>query len=166
MGAFTTNWYLYKAYSHPIFKESQTSRNKIATETCRSNRRTKFKPKNREIEIERMNFEEALLEAIDEGLSLLGESSKKAVYFHLEKAFEINRETIPHKIEDFVSALEKIFGTGAKIVEIQIMKCLFKKVGCNFTHYPQKKSLTFIEYIAAVKLEKENYEKLIDGFFT
>jgi hypothetical protein len=35
-----------------------------------------------------MNFEEVLLGAIDEGLSLLGGSSKQAGYFHLEEAFK------------------------------------------------------------------------------
>ena len=37
------------------------------------------------------------------------------------------------------------------------MKCLFKKVGYNFKHYPKQKSLTFKDYITAVKLEKDNY---------
>ena len=102
-----------------------------------------------------MKFEEALLESIDEGLSLLGESPKQVVYFHLEKTFKMNKLGIPFRIEEFTDAIEKIFGAGAKILEIQIMKCLFKKVGYTFRNYPRQKNITFTEYIAAVKLEKK-----------
>jgi hypothetical protein len=101
-----------------------------------------------------MNFENALLESIDEGLSLLGESPKQAVYYHLEKNFNMRRQDIPRKIDEFTEAIEKIFGAGAKIIEIQIMKCLFKKVGHNFRYYPKQISLAFTDYIAAVKTEK------------
>jgi len=107
-----------------------------------------------------MKFEELLLEAIDEGLSLLGETPKQAVYFHLEKTFKIKRLDIPYRIEEFTDAIEKIFGTGAKIIEIQIMKCLFKKVGYKFKHHPKQKKLTFTEYVAAVKLEKNKSENI------
>jgi len=106
-------------------------------------------------------FEEILLEAVDEGLSMLGESPKQAIYYHLEKTFKINRMDIPYKIEDFTDAIEKIFGAGAKIIEIQIMKCLFKKVGYKFKHYPKQKNLTFTEYIAAARLSQGSIEAFL-----
>ena len=160
MGIFTTNWYLYKTYLHPLSKKPQTRNSETVTEIYGSKKRRGFNSKNREAEKKTMNFEEVLLEAIDEGLSLLGESPKQAVYFHLEKTFKMNRLDIPYRIEEFTDAVEKIFGSGAKILEIQIMKCLFKKVGYTFKHYPKQKNLTFTEYIAAVKLEKNNYENI------
>jgi hypothetical protein len=153
--AFTTNWYLYKTYLHPASRESQTINPEPATQILGSRKRRGFNSENREAESE-TKFEEVLLEAIDEGLSLLGESSKYAIYFHLEKAFKMNRLDIPYRIEDFTDALEKLFGAGAKILEIHIMKCLYKKVGYNFKHYPKQKNLTFTEYIAAVRLERDN----------
>jgi hypothetical protein len=159
VGVFTTNWYLYKTCLHPISKKPQTQNSVTVTEIYGSKKR-RFRSKNREAEKRTMNFEEDLLEAIDEGFSLLGESPKQAVYFHLEKTFQMNRLDIPYRIEEFTDAIEKIFGAGAKILEIQIMKCLFKKVGYTFKHYPRQKNLTFTEYIAAVKLEKNNYENI------
>ncbi len=105
-----------------------------------------------------MSFEELLLEAIDEELSLLGESSKVAIYFHLEKTFKIERREIPYRIEEFTDAIERMFGTGAKLVEIRIMKSLFKKVGCTFKSYQSSANLDFTEYIAAIKLAKNNYD--------
>jgi hypothetical protein len=162
--AFTTNWYLYKTYLHPISRESQTPNPEPVTQNFGSKKRRGFNSKNREAESKTTKFEEVLLEAIDEGLSLLGESSKHAVYFHLEKAFKMNRLDIPYRIEDFTDAMEKLFGAGAKILEIHIMKCLFKKVGYNFKHYPKQKNLTFMEYIAAVKLEKDNNNKIKEQY--
>lgn len=155
MGIFTTNWYLYKTYLHPLSKESQTQNPETVTPIYRPKKRIGFNFKNREAE-NKTKFEEILLEAIDEGLSLLGESPKQALYFHLEETFNMNRQDIPYKIEEFSNVIEKIFGAGAKILKIQIMKCIFKKIGYSFKHYPKQKSLTFKEYIAAVKQEKNN----------
>ena len=154
MATFTTNWYLYKTYTHSISKESQTRNPRPATQIYGSERGTEFTSKNQEAENKK--FDEVLLEAIDEGFSLLGDSSKQAVYFHLEKSFNMHRLDIPSRIEEFVDAIEKLFGSGAKILEIHIMKCLFKKVNYNFKHYPKQKNLTFTEYIAALKLEQGN----------
>ena len=121
-GVFTTNWYLYKTHLHTG---------------------TKIEAENK------TNFEEALLEAVDEGLSVLGESAKQAVYCHLGKTFKITRQDIPYRLEEFTDAVEGIFGAGAKILEIQIMKCLFKKVGHTFKNYPRQEELTFTEYVTA-----------------
>jgi len=95
-------------------------------------------------------FEKLLLEAVDEALSSLGASSKQAIYFHLENTFDINKPDIPHKIEEFANAIEKIFGPGAKFLEIQIMKRLYKKVG-PFKYFPER-GLIFTEYVAAARL--------------
>ena len=92
-------------------------------------------------------FEKLLLEAIDEALSSLGMSTKP-IYFHLEKDFNINEKDIPHKIGEFADTIEEIFGLGARVLEIQIMKRLYQKVG-PFKHFP-KWNLTFIEYVEAV----------------
>jgi hypothetical protein len=160
---FTTNWYLYKTYLHPLSNESQTLNPEPATQIFESKKRRGFNSKNQEAE-NKTKFEKVLLEAIDEGLSLLGESSKQAVYIHLEKAFKMNRQNIPYRIEDFTDAIEKLFGAGAKILEIHIMKCLFKKVDYKFKHYTKQKNLTFMEYIAAVKLEKEDNDNIKEQY--
>jgi hypothetical protein len=73
------------------------------------------------------DFDILLLDAIDEALSAIGEPPKKAIYCHLEREFGIKREEIPKRQEDFSNALEKMFGLGAKHMEIMIMKTLHKK---------------------------------------
>jgi hypothetical protein len=104
-----------------------------------------------------MNFKELLLESIDDGLSVLGESGKQVVYYHLKENFKIKRQDIPYKIEEFTDAIERIFGAGAQILEIKIMRCLFKKGGYTIKKYSKLPNLTFIEYITTAKLAMNNY---------
>lgn len=97
----------------------------------------------------RRDFERILLEAVDEQLTSLGASSKQALYFHLERGFNIKRHEIPKKTEAFASAMEKIFGQGANFLEILIMKRLHEKIGHDVKL--RSSSLTFIEYVEAAK---------------
>ncbi len=96
------------------------------------------------------SFEKLLLEAVDEGLSSLCSSSKQTIYFLLKNTFNISRRDIPYKIEEFADALEKIFGLGAKPIEILMIRRLDEKVG-RVVEYLQHKDLVFAEYIAAAR---------------
>jgi len=107
------------------------------------------------------SFERLLLKAIDEGLSSLGESPKRAVFFYLEKKFNIKKRHIPYKTEEFVNALEKIFGLGAKFLEILILKQLYEKVGQIFEWNEKQTDLIFTEYIVAARrsfLKKKQWQ--------
>lgn len=78
--------------------------------------------------LRKKEFDRVLLEAIDEAFSSLGESSKTAIYYHLETAFNIKKQEIPSRVADFSRALEQLFGLGAKHLEILFMKSLYAKV--------------------------------------
>ena len=149
---FTTNWYLYKTYLHRNCKTPKPQNSRTLTNIFGS-KIGGSKQKNMDGEKKAPKFEDVLLEAVDEGLSLLGKKSKQALYFHLENTFKMNRQDIPYRIEDFTDAVEKIFGNGARILEIQIMKCLFKRVGYTFKRYSKRQDLTFNEYVTAMKVE-------------
>ena len=101
-------------------------------------------------------FEKALLEAVDEGLAWLGDAAKQTIYYHLENGFNISRRDIPHKIEGFADAIEKIFGAAAALLEIQIMKKLFEKVGVSLKFLPEQEDLVFTEYVETIKLSYLN----------
>ena len=106
-------------------------------------------------------FDELLLEAVDEGLSSIGDSAKQAIYFHLEKVFNVKKHEIPYRIEDFTRAVEKIFGPGANVLEILIMKLLYEKIG-RTVQLRESKDFTFTKYVDAVKrsfLEKKKAEE-------
>ena len=98
------------------------------------------------------SFEELLLEAIEEVLSSLGGPTKQTVYFHLEKTYNIDKKAIPHKIDAFVKVIEEIFGFGARLIEIEIMKSLHKKFGHALKYFPKADELVFTEYLMAAKL--------------
>lgn len=107
-------------------------------------------------------FEQLLLQAIDEGLSSLGESSKQAIYYHLEKSFAIKKEEIPRRIEPFEGALKKIFGIGADFIETLIMKRLTEKVEPNIK-WEKPEMLKLSECVVATKrsfLKKKNAERI------
>jgi hypothetical protein len=74
------------------------------------------------------DFQKTFLEALEEGLSSLGESPKQAILFHLENSFKIKREEIPRNLTEFKKALEKIFGPGTPYLEKLILKKLYDKL--------------------------------------
>jgi len=133
---FTTNWYIYRVCLP------------LSTNKPEAQRYTNDKVSAEE-ETPPLDFEKLLLEAVDEGLSSLGDSPKRAIYFYLEKSFKIKKMDIPSKIDEFANAIEKIFGHGAKHLEIQIMKRLYEKIGHTFKYFPEKDDLLFIEYVEA-----------------
>ena len=93
------------------------------------------------------DFDKLLLEAVDGGLASLGSNAKQTIYSHLEREFNITKREIPDRIEEFVTAIEEIFGVGAQLIEIQIMKSLYGKVRRFCRHFPKQDCLVFVEYV-------------------
>lgn len=95
-------------------------------------------------------FEKLLIEAVDSALASLGESARQAIYFHLQNRFKIARKDIPHRLGDFETGLEKIFGLGAQFIEILIMKDLYGKIG-HPLEWKEGEGLMFAEYVSAAR---------------
>lgn len=104
-------------------------------------------------------FDNLLLEAIDEGLSSLGESVKLSVYFHLQKSFHIRHEEIPERLGAFVQAVRNIFGVGSGFLEVLILKKLYEKVGEVFES-DSNRLFDFIECVLSAKRRFEKNEKM------
>ncbi len=112
---------------------------------------------------EHENFDQLLLDAIDEGLSGLGEAGKASIYIHLEGIFNIRKQEIPDKLDGFSNALQRIFGLGARHLEILIMKNLHAKVGSlGKLDDPSwlAQDLTFTKYVELMKLGYKDTEKI------
>jgi len=108
-------------------------------------------------------FEDVLQDSIDEAFSSLGEAVKTSIYFHLEHKFLITRQDIPRRIEDFSDALERIFGLGAKHLELLIMKNLYEKVNCSYRWEGPKwlvPDLTFKKYVELIRIGYDYEEKI------
>ena len=58
-----------------------------------------------------------ILKAIDQGLDILGNTSKEAFFFHLERIFKITPVNIISNIEGFQEAMKKFFGQGYYHIE-------------------------------------------------
>ena len=97
----------------------------------------------------RSAFANLLVDAIDETLNSLGESVKQSIYFHIENEFKVARKDIPENLEEFQEGLEKIFGEGARFIEILIMRNLHMKIGLPLKM--EGEQLEFVEYIGVAK---------------
>lgn len=97
------------------------------------------------------DFQRIMLKTVDEILSLLGKKAKQSIYSQLEETFKITKQDIPLEIERFTAALEEIVGPGSTLLEIEIMKHLYEKIGPEFKYSPKQKNLTFAEYLTATR---------------
>ncbi len=100
-------------------------------------------------------FAVIFLDSIDEAFSTLGKKVQVSIYFHLETKFALPKQDIPDRSEDFLDALEQIFGLATRQLEILIMKSLNKKVKCNYEWIGPKwlvPDLTFEKYVKLVRL--------------
>jgi len=95
------------------------------------------------------NFEKLLTKAVDNAFSSLFHSEKQNLYSHLSRCYGISRQDIPYAVNDFINALQEIFGSGAKLIEIEMMKSLHALVK-NFTIAPHQSDLSFTEYVRAI----------------
>lgn len=120
--------------------------------------RTSRNQSERNLNMVDANLKKTLLDAVDSGLLVLGENSRKAIYFHLEKTFKIKREEIALKFEEFKEALEDIFGPGAEIIKTAIMKELRTMLDLNFEEkgdFEISSSLAIIQEIHSAERKKE-----------
>ncbi|HVH14567.1 MAG TPA: hypothetical protein VNA15_02460 [Candidatus Angelobacter sp.] len=93
-------------------------------------------------------FEQLLLECIDEGLSVLGNEPRQALYQYLLTICSLPREEIPSRVADFAAGLRKSLGGASKVIEKMILRKLFQKTGSSFR---EAIDTEFTEYIADAK---------------
>lgn len=103
-----------------------------------------------EQELAKKTFNELLLEAIDEAFASLGESAKQSIYYHLKDKCKITKNEIPDHLKEFTEGLEKIFGVGARFLEILIMKALYARLGTPL-EWNESKELVFVDYVEAAR---------------
>ena len=78
------------------------------------------------------DFDKLLTEAIDEGLSSLGETMRQTVYSHLEEEFGVHKTEIPYKVATFAQAVEAVLGVNANDLEATILKRVYEKFGRRY----------------------------------
>jgi len=98
--------------------------------------------------MKKMDFDKTLLEAVDHALLSFGESPRKAIYYHLNKNFKLQREDIPEEADKFCSALNRLFGPGAEVIEKLIVKDLYQRLNLS---YEEKASFEVADYIGLAR---------------
>jgi hypothetical protein len=99
------------------------------------------------------SFHKLLLRAVDSALSSLGDSARQSVYFHLEKRFNVARNEIPSRVEDFDRGLETMFGTGTRFLEVLIMRKLYEEIGAKrkILKLDGSAGFNFVAYVKAAE---------------
>lgn len=73
-------------------------------------------------------FDKFLVESIDEALSLLGVTVKNEFYLRLEVNFNMEKNDIPQRLEEFMVILHRIFNLGASRLEVKFLRNLDLKI--------------------------------------
>lgn len=89
-------------------------------------------------------FRKALLKAVDNGLLVIGESARDALFYHIERNFGIRCQEVPERLEGFHEALEGLLGGGARVVEILIARNLYDRLGLSFEGH---ENWTIVDYV-------------------
>ncbi len=91
-----------------------------------------------------INHERGFLTSMDEVLDVLGETSKRTIYYHLETTFSLPREAIPEKPEALAHALEVMLGKGGVLLQRRILTRYYEKMGLPFEEH---RGFTFADYV-------------------
>ncbi|MEM3000517.1 MAG: hypothetical protein QW674_07780 [Candidatus Bathyarchaeia archaeon] len=121
--------------------------------------------RKKKISLQEKNYETALAEAIDAAFAPLGSTITQLIYTYIEKTFKIKKQEIPNRPKEFAEAIEQIFGEGAKLIEIRIIKELHKRIR-DFVHIPKKRKLEFTEYLidlrAFLRVQKLRFHRSVN----
>lgn len=75
--------------------------------------------------------ESMLYEAMEHGLSLVGEDFAQVTFYNLDRRYSLGRPEIPKEPERFVEALRDMFGEGARIIEGFIRQAVCAEMGLD-----------------------------------
>lgn len=104
-----------------------------------------------------------LLSALDESMkNIFGESTAKAVYYHLKEGYLLKLEDIPKKPEAFAKAIKEMFGdTGAEVIETLLVKDLCTKFKIEGQKKEIDKLVDCLDEFKAKCIEERLMRKLI-----
>lgn len=92
--------------------------------------------------------DKAVLEAVDEALLVLGEGVRDAVYYHIQRNYQLRREEIPERLEAFHEVLLSLFGGGANVIEKLIVNKLYNRLDLGFEEH---ENWTIVDYVNYAK---------------
>ena len=102
------------------------------------------------------NFNQALLEAIEDGLSLFGNLPREAVMHNLETHSQPKAEDLPLNLANFEAVLNIIFGSGSGYLKRAIAKKLYKKFNVEANSFEDGSLVVCVDQLRRKLLCVEN----------
>jgi len=82
-------------------------------------------------DLSRGGIDKALIDAVDETLSILGSHPRDTIFQNFETIFQMKREEIPLNLTTFKRNLKLIFGSGSGNLERIMTRRLCEKLGLD-----------------------------------
>src|SRR3989442_1451456 len=64
-----------------------------------------------------LSLDQSLIESIDAALSALGTSTRDSILTYLRKKYSMSLQDIPQRMDEFLQALNRLLGYGARVIE-------------------------------------------------
>src|SRR2546426_10067403 len=64
-----------------------------------------------------LSLDQSLIESIDAALSALGTSTRDSILIYLRKKYSMSLQDIPQRMDEFLQALNRLLGYGARVIE-------------------------------------------------
>lgn len=105
-------------------------------------------------------LDDLLLKVLDETMKqVFRETGTKFIYNFLENNIYSKREDIAEKPEVFSAALQRLLGSGARVIEKLILKNLYSKLGLKLE---EKEGYEFSDYVKELKKRFEGRRGLTE----
>ena len=99
-------------------------------------------------------LDDLLLKVVDETMKqVFRETGAKVIYGYLGNNSHLKREEIAEKPEVFSVGLKKLLGSGAPVIEILILKNLYRKLELKFE---EKEGYEFSDYVKKLRKRFED----------
>jgi hypothetical protein len=103
---------------------------------------------DRQFSSRREGIDGMLVEAVERGLRVFGESVAQVIFYNLYTRYSLSKPEIPSKPERFVEALSDMFGDGADTIEKLVVETVCTRFGL---HPRLRRKFRFPECIREVK---------------
>lgn len=85
--------------------------------------------------------------------AILGESGKMVILYYIKNNHDLPVDEIVRKPREFADALENIFGIGTCMIEVSILKNMYKDLGLS---YNEDKKFDFAQHLREAIAQGKN----------
>lgn len=131
-----------RAYSLEIPAEEAQSDNRAPTQTS-------------ERILDRKTLDDLVSNSIDQVLGdVLGRKAKEAIYDYMERNYSTAREDLPKKIQNFITLMEEVCGTGSRTITRCILRRVWQQLGWEFAPMPGFEFQDYLD-LARARISRE-----------